>query len=96
MEVEQWRRMLAIYMGGAYNACAAVLPRMLEAGWGSIVTIGSEEASSEGFYDAHYVAAKGAIFGLTKSLAGEFARERGDVCFSWADRLAEAVLWDDQ
>ena len=56
----------------------------------------TEEALSEGFYDAHYVAAKGAIFGLTKSLAVEFARERGDVRFSWADRLAEAVLRDDQ
>ena len=73
--------------------CAA---GMLEAGWGSIVTIGSEEALSEGFYDAHYVAAKGAIFGLTKSLAVEFACERGDVRFSWADRLAEAVLRDDR
>jgi hypothetical protein len=39
---------------------------------------------------------KGAIFGLTKSLAVEFARERGDVRFSWADRLAEAVLRDDR
>ena len=96
MEVEQWRRMLAIHVGGTYNTCAAVLPGMLEAGWGSIVTIGSEEALSEGFYDAHYVAAKGAIFGLTKSLAVEFARERGDVRFSWADRLAETVLRDDR
>lgn len=73
MEVEQWRRMLAVHVGGTYNACAAVLPGMLEVGRGSIVTIGSELALGGGFEDAHYVAAKGAIFGLTKSLAVEFA-----------------------
>jgi len=50
MEVEQWRRMLAIHVGGTYKECAAVLPGMLETGWGgSIVTIGSEEALGEGF-----------------------------------------------
>jgi len=38
----------------------------------------------------------GALIGLIQSLAVEFARERGDVRFSWADRLAEAVLRDDR
>lgn len=71
-----WRRMLDVHLGGTYNACAAVLPGMLEAGGGTIVTISSELALGGGSEDAHYAAAKGAIIGFTKSLAVEVA-DRG-------------------
>lgn len=71
--VERWRRMLAVHLGGTYNACAAVLPGMLERGEGRIVTISSELALGGGADDAHYAAAKGAIIGFTKSLAAEVA-----------------------
>jgi 2-hydroxycyclohexanecarboxyl-CoA dehydrogenase len=71
--VERWRRMLAVHLGGTYNACAAVLPGMLERGEGRIVTISSELALGGGTDDAHYAAAKGAIIGFTKSLAAEVA-----------------------
>jgi NAD(P)-dependent dehydrogenase (short-subunit alcohol dehydrogenase family) len=73
IDVEAWRRMLAVHLGGTRNACAAVLPGMLEAGRGTIVTISSELALSGGSEDAHYAAAKGAVIGLTKSLATEVA-----------------------
>ncbi len=71
--VERWRRMLAVHLGGTRNACAAVLPGMLERGRGEIVTISSELALAGGEEDAHYAAAKGAIIGFTKSLAVEVA-----------------------
>jgi NAD(P)-dependent dehydrogenase (short-subunit alcohol dehydrogenase family) len=71
--VEGWRRMLEVHLGGTYNACAAVLPGMLQAGRGAIVTISSELALGGGAKDAHYAAAKGAIIGFTKSLAVEVA-----------------------
>ncbi len=70
---ETWRRMLDVHLGGTYNACAAVLPGMLETGGGTIVTISSELALGGGSEDAHYAAAKGAIIGFTKSLAVEVA-----------------------
>ncbi len=73
---EAWRRMLDVHLGGTYNACAAVLPGMLKAGGGTIVTISSELALGGGSEDAHYAAAKGAIVGFTKSLAVEVA-DRG-------------------
>jgi 2-hydroxycyclohexanecarboxyl-CoA dehydrogenase len=70
---ERWQRMIAVHLGGTRNACAAVLPGMLAAGSGCIVTISSELALAGGVDDAHYAAAKGAIVGLTRSLAAEMA-----------------------
>ena len=70
---ERWRRMLALHLGGVANACWAVLPGMLAAGSGTIVTISSELALAGGDGDAHYAAAKGAILGLTRSLGEELA-----------------------
>ncbi len=70
---ERWRRMLAIHLGGVANACWAVLPGMLGAGEGTVVTISSELALAGGSHDAHYVAAKGAILGFTRSLGAELA-----------------------
>jgi 2-hydroxycyclohexanecarboxyl-CoA dehydrogenase len=71
--VEMWHRMLAVHLGGTRNACAAVLPGMLERGNGHVITISSELALAGGDKDAHYAAAKGAIIGFTKSLASEVA-----------------------
>lgn len=70
---DRWRKMLTVHLGGTRNACAAVLPGMLEAGRGTIITISSELALGGGGEDAHYAAAKGAIIGFTKSLAVEVA-----------------------
>jgi 2-hydroxycyclohexanecarboxyl-CoA dehydrogenase len=73
IDAERWRRMLSVHLGGVANACWAVLPGMLAAGSGLIVTISSELALAGGAGDAHYAAAKGAIIGLTRSLAIELA-----------------------
>jgi len=73
---ERWQRMLSVHLGGTRNACAAVLPGMLEAGRGTIITTSSELALGGGTEDTHYAAAKGAIVGFTKSLAAEVA-DRG-------------------
>jgi 2-hydroxycyclohexanecarboxyl-CoA dehydrogenase len=73
IEVERWRRMLTVHLGGVVNACWAVLPGMLAAGSGAIVTISSELALGGGSHDAHYAAAKGAILGFTRSLGVELA-----------------------
>ena len=71
--VAQWDRMLSVILGGTVNCCAAVLPHMLSRGEGSIVAISSELALGGSATDLHYVAAKGAVLGLVKSLAMEVA-----------------------
>lgn len=72
----RWEQMLRVHLGGTYNVCQAVLPGMLGRADGNIVTISSELALSGGEEDCHYASAKGAIIGLTKSLAVEVS-DRG-------------------
>jgi 2-hydroxycyclohexanecarboxyl-CoA dehydrogenase len=69
----QWDRMLSVILGGTVNCCAEVLPVMLRRGEGSIIAISSELALAGSATDLHYVAAKGAVLGLIKSLAMEVA-----------------------
>jgi NAD(P)-dependent dehydrogenase (short-subunit alcohol dehydrogenase family) len=73
IDAERWRRMLAVHLGGVANTCWAVVPAMLRAGSGTIVTISSELALAGGSGDSHYCAAKGAILGFTRSLGAELA-----------------------
>ncbi len=72
--VAQWDRMLGVILGGTVNCCAAVLPQMLSRDQGTIVAISSELALGGSATDLHYVAAKGAVLGLIKSLAMEVAQ----------------------
>jgi NAD(P)-dependent dehydrogenase (short-subunit alcohol dehydrogenase family) len=69
---ETWNRILDVNLTGAFRCCQAVLPGMVEAGWGRIVNISSSSAQSGQPYMAHYVSSKAGMIGLTKSLALEF------------------------
>jgi len=70
-----WDLIVAVNLTGTANMCRAVLPDMIEAGWGRIVNISSSSTHSGQPYMAHYVAAKSGVNGLTKSLALEFGRK---------------------
>jgi len=67
-----WQRVIDVNLNGVFHCIQAVLPDMLEAGWGRIVNISSSSAQSGQQFMAHYVAAKSAVNGLTKALALEF------------------------
>jgi 2-hydroxycyclohexanecarboxyl-CoA dehydrogenase len=69
----EWRRMLAVHLGGTWHTCREVAPRMAARGRGAIVNTSSELALCGAELHAHYCAAKGAIVGFTKSLALELA-----------------------
>jgi len=69
----QWDSMLNVILGGTVNTCASVLPHMMTRQRGAIVAISSELALGGSATDLHYVAAKGAVLGLIKSLAAELA-----------------------
>lgn len=73
IDADRWTRMLRVHLGGFFNVTRAVLPGMVERGAGSVVAIGSELAVGGGDEDAHYAAAKGAVLGLMRALAVEFA-----------------------
>ena len=69
---ESWNRILDVNLTGTFRCCQAVLPDMIEEGWGRIVNISSSSAQGGQQYMAHYVSSKAGMIGLTKSLALEF------------------------
>ncbi|OBK74790.1 SDR family NAD(P)-dependent oxidoreductase [Mycobacterium sp. 1164985.4] len=69
---EKWQRVIDVNLNGVFHCVQAVLPDMVEAGWGRIVNISSSSTHSGAPYMAHYVAAKSAVNGLTKTLALEY------------------------
>jgi 2-hydroxycyclohexanecarboxyl-CoA dehydrogenase len=69
---DDWRRVIDVNLNGIFHCVQAVLPDMIEAGWGRIVNISSSSTHSGQPYMAAYVAAKSAVNGLTKSLALEY------------------------
>ena len=68
----EWKKIVDINLNGVFHTIQAVLPDMLEAGWGRIVTISSSSTHSGVPYMSAYVAAKSGVNGLTKSLALEY------------------------
>jgi 2-hydroxycyclohexanecarboxyl-CoA dehydrogenase len=69
---EDWQRVINVNLHGVFHMIQAVLPDMLAQGWGRIVNISSSSTHSGTAYMTHYVAAKSAVNGLTKSLALEY------------------------
>ena len=68
---EKWHRIMAVNLDGPFHCTQAVLPDMIESGWGRIVNISSSSAQSGQEYMVHYVASKAGVIGLTKALALE-------------------------
>lgn len=68
----EWQRAIDINLTSVFHCIQAVLPDMLDAGWGRIVNISSSSTHSGQPFMSAYVAAKSAVNGLTKSLALEY------------------------
>ncbi|CUU57572.1 NAD(P)-dependent dehydrogenase, short-chain alcohol dehydrogenase family [Parafrankia irregularis] len=69
--IESWTSILTVNLTGTFHCCQAVVPDMVEAGWGRIVNISSSSAHSGQPYMTHYVASKAGVMGFTKALALE-------------------------
>jgi 2-hydroxycyclohexanecarboxyl-CoA dehydrogenase len=69
---EEWEKVVNVNLHGVFHMIQAVLPDMIDAGWGRIVNISSSSTHSGTPYMTHYVSAKSGVNGLTKSLALEF------------------------
>ena len=84
MTDEDWYKVIAVNLSGAFFMSQAALPHMLERGTGRIVNISSIIGSTGNIGQANYSASKSGLIGLTKSLARE-------ACFQLAraDKLSE-------
>lgn len=72
LSFEEWQKVVDVNLNGVFHCTQAVLPDMIEAGWGRIVNISSSSTHSGQPFMSPYVAAKSAVNGLTKSLALEY------------------------
>jgi NAD(P)-dependent dehydrogenase (short-subunit alcohol dehydrogenase family) len=71
ISADKWNQILAVNLTGTFNCCQAVVPDMIEAGWGRIVNISSSSAQRGQPLMTHYVSSKAGVIGLTKALALE-------------------------
>jgi NAD(P)-dependent dehydrogenase (short-subunit alcohol dehydrogenase family) len=68
---ETWNRMLALNLTSAYVACHAVLPAMIRAGAGRVVTVASRAVLPPAGGFLAYTVAKSGVIALTQALAQE-------------------------
>ena len=68
-----WRRTFQVNVDGVFTLCQAVVPGMVEAGWGRIVNLASIAGKDGNPNLSAYSASKAAVIALTKSLAKELA-----------------------
>jgi 3-oxoacyl-[acyl-carrier protein] reductase len=72
---DEWDRVLAVNVKGAWLCARAVAPAMRRQGRGKIVNVSSTTVPTAPPGFAHYVASKAAIVGLTRSLARELGTD---------------------
>ena len=84
MTDEDWYKVIAVNLSGAFFMSQAALPHMIERGTGRIINISSIIGEIGNVGQANYAASKSGLFGLTKTLARE-------ACFQLAraDKLQE-------
>jgi acetoacetyl-CoA reductase/3-oxoacyl-[acyl-carrier protein] reductase len=73
MRDEDWHKVLAVNLSGAFFTAQAALAHMVERGSGRIVNISSIIGQIGNIGQANYAASKSGLFGLTMSMAKEAA-----------------------
>jgi len=75
MTEKDWDFVNSVNAKGIFLSCKVVVPEMIRRGGGRIINIASDAGKTGHATEAHYVASKHAVIGLTKVLAIELARE---------------------
>jgi acetoacetyl-CoA reductase/3-oxoacyl-[acyl-carrier protein] reductase len=71
MTDDEWNKVIAVNLSGAFFLAQAALAHMLERGTGRIVIVSSIIGEIGAIGQANYAASKSGLFGLTKTLARE-------------------------
>lgn len=70
-----WDEVLGVNLNGPFNVTNALLPGMVEQGWGRVVNIASMGGQTGNFGQANYTVTKGGLIAFTMTLAREVARK---------------------
>jgi NAD(P)-dependent dehydrogenase (short-subunit alcohol dehydrogenase family) len=71
---DAWERTMSVNVTSAFRLARALVPAMVDEGWGRIVNIASVAGLTGFAYTSAYCASKHALVGLTRALATELAR----------------------
>jgi 3-oxoacyl-[acyl-carrier protein] reductase len=72
ISIEDWNRVLATNLSGAFHVARAVLPSMQSRGWGRIIHMSGHDGFLGAINRAHNVVCKAGVHALSKALAQEF------------------------
>lgn len=93
-----WEPFLQVNLYGVLHCCRAVLPGMVDRGWGRIITIVSDAGRTGDPGGAVYGAAKAGAAGLTRSLALEHGRHgitANNISLGTMRTPATEAVWSD-
>jgi NAD(P)-dependent dehydrogenase (short-subunit alcohol dehydrogenase family) len=76
IDIDEWRKLFEVNVFGLMACCQAVVPTMKAAGGGRIVNIISGTPFKGIPFMLHYVSSKGAVLGMTRSLARELGSSK--------------------
>src|SRR5262249_11135397 len=74
-DTERWERVLRVNLTSVAWLCRAAIPHMLAACHGSIVNVSSRQAERASTGLAPYIASKGGLNALTRSIAVDYGRQ---------------------
>lgn len=76
MDEAAWDRVFSVNVKGTYTWLHAAIPALAQSGGGTIVMVASQLAFSSLGGNAGYIATKGAILSLTKTMAVDHAKQK--------------------
>lgn len=76
LTLAEWNKVLAVNLTGTFLLSQALVPQMIEGGYGRVVNMSSVTAQHGGgvFSKTSYAAAKAGVLGLTRGMARELAQ----------------------